>query len=78
MFAGTGSLVAISPIGRLSGGHINPAVSFSFWVLKKMQNNDFIGYVIFQVIGSVIGSVFAVLFWSNESRNINGGLTYLV
>jgi aquaporin Z len=40
MFAGTGSLVAISPIGRLSGGHINPAVSFSFWILKKMQNKD--------------------------------------
>ena len=75
MFAGTGSLVAISPIGRLSGGHINPAVSFSFWVLKKMQNRDFIGYVIFQFIGSAIGSIFAVVFWSNEFRNINGGLT---
>jgi aquaporin Z len=75
MFAGTGSLVAISPIGKLSGGHINPAVSFSFWVLKKMQNKDFIGYVIFQFIGSAIGSIFAVVFWSNEFRDINGGLT---
>jgi glycerol uptake facilitator-like aquaporin len=40
-----------------------------------MQNKDFIGYVIFQFIGSAIGSIFAVVFWSNEFRNINGGLT---
>jgi aquaporin Z len=42
-----------------------------------MQNKDFIGYVIFQFIGSAIGSIFAVVFWSNEFRNINGGLTLL-
>jgi aquaporin Z len=75
MYAGTGSLVAISPCGRLSGGHINPAVSFSCWVLKKMQNKDFIGYVIFQFIGSAIGSLFAIVVWSTEFRAINGGLT---
>jgi aquaporin Z len=32
LFAGTGALVAVSPMGRRSGGHINPAVSLAFWM----------------------------------------------
>ena len=35
MFAGTGSLVAISPISRLSGGHINPGSIFFILGSKK-------------------------------------------
>ncbi|MGI8713160.1 MAG: hypothetical protein ACR2NR_08260 [Solirubrobacteraceae bacterium] len=30
LFAGTGSLVALSPIGRRSGAHLNPAVTVAF------------------------------------------------
>ncbi len=31
MLAGCGPLIAISPLGKLSGAHINPAVSLAFW-----------------------------------------------
>src|SRR5258707_14866257 len=30
IFAGSGSLFAISPLGKLSGAHINPSVSLAF------------------------------------------------
>jgi len=40
LFAGSGSLVAISPLGRLSGGHINPAVTLAFWAQGKMHRFD--------------------------------------
>ncbi|MGL4621061.1 MAG: aquaporin, partial [Chroococcidiopsis sp.] len=36
-FAGSGSLVAISPLGKLSGAHINPSVSLAFWIQGKMH-----------------------------------------
>jgi aquaporin Z len=37
LFAGTGSLVALSPLGRTSGAHLNPAVSVAFWLSRKMH-----------------------------------------
>src|SRR5207244_6798109 len=40
LFAGSGALVAISPLGKLSGGHINPVVSLAFWVQGKMHHFD--------------------------------------
>src|SRR5712692_5416382 len=38
LFAGTGSLIAVSPLGRISGAHINPAVAF--WLSGKMHRHD--------------------------------------
>ncbi len=45
LFAGSGSLVAISPLGKLSGAHINPAVSLAFWLHGKLPTLDLVGYV---------------------------------
>ena len=43
-------------IGNVSGCHINPAVSLSMWITKKMDTKDFICYVIAQVIGAIAGA----------------------
>ncbi|HEY2423526.1 MAG TPA: aquaporin, partial [Chthoniobacterales bacterium] len=40
IFAGSGSLFAISPLGKLSGAHINPSVSLAFFVRGKMHGKD--------------------------------------
>src|SRR5579884_260331 len=40
LLGGAGWLVAISPPGRLSGAHINPAVSIGFLALGKMYARD--------------------------------------
>ncbi|MFN2475180.1 MAG: aquaporin [Chthoniobacterales bacterium] len=45
IYAGSGSLFAISPWGRLSGAHINPSVTLAFWAKGKMHRHDVIGYV---------------------------------
>jgi aquaporin Z len=58
LIGGSGALVAISPFGRLSGGHINPAISLGFWTLGKMHPKDLAGYVISQMLGGLLG-VFA-------------------
>src|SRR5260370_17211264 len=40
LFAGTGSLIAVSPLGRVSGAHINPAVTLAFWLSGKIHPPD--------------------------------------
>ncbi|MFQ5969174.1 MAG: MIP/aquaporin family protein [Nitrososphaerales archaeon] len=75
IFSGTAALVVISPLGKLSGGHINPAVSLPFWLLKRMHHRDLAGYITFQFIGATIGSTIALLAWGNEFWSVNGALT---
>ena len=47
-------------IGRISGCHINPAVSIAFLLEKKMSVKEFFAYIISQILGGVIGAL--VLF----------------
>ena len=57
LFAGTGSLVALSPLGRLSGAHLNPAVTFAFWTQRKVHPHDLAGYVVAQILGALTAVV---------------------
>ena len=41
---------------HISGGHINPAVSFGFVITRKISWLRFIFYVIMQVLGAIIGA----------------------
>ena len=51
------SIVAVAyTIGKASGCHVNPAVTFAMWVDKRISTKDFIGYVIAQVLGAIAGS----------------------
>jgi len=51
------SIVAMAyVIGGISGCHINPAVSLSMLLSKKMGVGDFVGYVIAQVLGAIAGA----------------------
>lgn len=44
-------------IGKISGCHINPAVSLACFMTKRMSSKDFIAYVIAQVIGGLLGAI---------------------
>lgn len=75
IFAGSGSLVAISPFGKLSGAHINPSVSLAFWVQGKMHIHDLFGYVLAQFLGATIGETLLVLVWRSYSASVRNGMT---
>ena len=75
IFAGSGSLVAVSPLGKLSGGHINPSVSLAFWLQGKMHGHDFIGYVVAQFLGAIAGQCLLVFFWRDYAQSVNNGMT---
>ena len=51
------SIVAIAySVGRVSGGHVNPAVSLAMLLSKKMTIKDYCGYVVAQILGAFAGA----------------------
>lgn len=65
VFAGGATLVVYSPLGRISGGHLNPAVTCAFWRLHRIGGPDALAYAIAQTIGAVVG-VGAVRFVAGD------------
>ena len=69
------SIVAMAySIGNISGCHINPAVSLGFLITGELNAKDFIGYVIGQCIGALIGSgLLAAIFGLGCVTDQTGG-----
>src|SRR4030095_4549613 len=75
MFGCVGCLVSLSPVGKISGSHINPAVSLAFWLRGKMKTNAMIGYIVAQMIGAVICCLPLLLIWDQQGMSIQYGIT---
>jgi aquaporin Z len=52
-----------SPLGQRSGAHMNPAITFAYLRLGKMERRDAVAYWIAQPIGGVLGVVAVTLAW---------------
>ena len=76
LIAGSGSLVAISPLGRLSGGHLNPAVTFGFWVTGHVRRHDLLGYIAGQVLGAFAGASLGALLWGSRASAVHFAATH--
>ncbi len=48
-------------IGRVSGCHINPAISLGMFIDGRMKKEDFIMYLVFQFIGGIVGAALLLL-----------------
>ena len=68
MFGTVGCLITISPVGKISGAHLNPAVTLAFWLRGKIKADTMFGYVLSQLIGGVIGSI-PLLLWGKLGRD---------
>ena len=51
--------IVMTPWGKQSGGHFNPAITFSFYRLGKVEFWDAIFYVLAQFFGAVCGVTIA-------------------
>ena len=61
--ASSAAAVAYSPIGRLSGAHLNPAVTVAFWLQRRVHPVDLVGYVFAQVAGAIVGIAASRFVW---------------
>jgi glycerol uptake facilitator-like aquaporin len=55
----------LSPLGRASGGHTNPAISLAMWRFGVFPGAGVIPYSIAQLLGSVLGVVAARTVWGH-------------
>jgi aquaporin Z len=74
LFGTTGALIALSPVGKESGAHINPIVTFGFWMMRKLETRVACGYVIAQLVGAMIGSL-PQLLWGSMGQSVAFGAT---
>ncbi len=60
-------------IGNISGCHINPAVSIAMLVSGKMKAGEFLGYVVSQVLGAILGgAILSGLLGRDTGLGTNG------
>ena len=74
MFGSVGASIALSYIGKVSGAHINPAVTMVFWLFRKIEGRLAITYILAQLTGAIIGCL-PLLIWGELGRSINFGGT---
>lgn len=61
------SVVAMAyTIGKISGCHINPAITLGVWLSKRMSGKDAAMYMVFQVIGAILGSTILFILARNS------------
>jgi aquaporin Z len=74
LFGTTGALIALSPVGKESGAHINPVVTAAFWLMGKLRIRHAAGYVLAQLGGAVLGAL-PLLAWGATGRSVDFGAT---
>lgn len=64
--AAVGALLSgliLSPAGRVSGGHVNPAITLTMWRFKVFPGVSVVPYIVAQLAGSVVGVLVARSAW---------------
>ena len=75
MFAGGATAVVYSPLGQISGGHLNPAVTLAFWRLGKVPTRDAVIYVVMQFLGAFVGAYAAGVAWGGLTKGVHYAAT---
>jgi len=74
IFGSIGAIISVTKIGRLSGAHINPAVTMVFLFFGKIDLKTSVGYVLAQFAGAVAGAL-PLLAWGDMGASIEYGAT---
>ena len=75
-----GLIVLIWSFGPYSGAHFNPAVSILMMFLGKLTKQDMLFYVLCQLIGGVLGVIFANMIFDldivsiSDNRRLTSGI----
>ena len=75
-----GLIVLIWTFGSYSGAHFNPVVSIVMMLLGKLTKQDMLFYVLCQLIGGVLGVIFANMIFDldiisiSENKRLTSGI----
>ena len=76
LVGGCVSLIVVSPLGRLSGAHLNPVVTLAFSVLGRVSPHDVVGYLVAQLAGALVGALAFRVLWRSAAVSVDGGVTH--
>jgi len=65
----TAFFIITNPWISRSGAHINPAVTISFYYLKRIDRLEAIFYILFQFIGATLGIYILSLVWNSYLKD---------
>jgi glycerol uptake facilitator protein len=65
---GIALLLAVYTIGRVTGAHINPAVTIAHWATRRIETRKVAPYIIGQLVGASIAGFTQLALWTS----ING------
>ncbi|NJO92471.1 MAG: hypothetical protein HC831_28495 [Chloroflexia bacterium] len=54
--------------GKISGAHINPAVSVGLWLTGKLESHCLKSYIFAQLTGAVIASLLIAFIFSSDQN----------
>lgn len=75
LFGGTGALVAVSPIGKISGAHLDPVLSWGFWLAGSLSAADAALYTVAQFLGALGAGLLLPPVWGAFGRAALFGAT---
>lgn len=66
---GLGLALAITTVGHVSGGHLNPAVTIALWVSQRISSVLAVFYIVAQLVGGVLAglalkAIFSYAIWA--------------
>lgn len=67
--------IALSPLCRRSGAHLNPAVTFGFWLRGHVHSHDVAGYTISQLLGALAAAALLRGVWGSWAGRIDDAAT---
>ncbi|MET8564118.1 aquaporin [Streptomyces flaveolus] len=71
---GSVAVFSLTPPGKESGAHLNPAISLFMTVRGALGVADLLGYSVFQLGGSVLGVLVARGLWGDRVTAVHDGL----
>jgi aquaporin Z len=74
LFGSVGGSIALSPLGKISGAHVNPVVTMGFRLMGKMTVATTAGYILAQLAGAIVGCL-PLLVWGSLGKSIDFGST---
>ena len=63
---------SIYALGRISGCHINPAVTIALWSIKRFPSSEVLPYIVAQLIGATLASLTFVAVVGIEAVTVGG------
>jgi len=67
---GVALLLAVYTIGRVTGAHINPAVTIAHWATRRVETKKVAPYILGQLAGASVAGFIQLALWTSSNSPI--------